>query len=61
MDNSNWTVGSIVVLTLKDGSILRGMVVSNGLRRGWAIKPHLSSKRKWSFRASDIENVKVLW
>lgn len=50
-------LGDTVSVTLKDGSVLKGVVISKGLTRGVAIRSTLPSAHEWSFRAEDIKNV----
>lgn len=50
-------LGDTVSVTLKDGSVLKGVVVSKGLNRGVAIRSTLPSAHEWPFRAEDIKSV----
>jgi hypothetical protein len=50
-------LGDTVRLTLKDGSVLNGVVISKGIHKGVAIRSTLPSAHEWSFRAEDIASV----
>lgn len=50
-------IGDTVKLTLKDGSVLHGTVISLGITRGLAIRSNLPAAHEWPFRAEDIGTI----
>lgn len=50
-------LGDKVSLTLKDGSVLNGVVISKGLTHGVAIRSTLPSAHEWTFDTKDIKSI----
>lgn len=50
-------IGETVKLTLKEGSVLHGTVISLGIARGLAVRSNLPSAHEWPFRAEDIATI----